>query len=420
MSATPDLLFNFIRDIIYEPAHARLDLDSLDPAFRDVGEGLTVLSDMLKEEREYAAALSRGEMHVHVPGKDNELASALKSLHASLKHITWQTQRVAAGDYSQKIDFMGEFAESFNSMVRELDTHKKLLEYEIEASNRKNISLENNIKLFSSLTQKIPQSIFVISFDSQDLLFKNDAAVKTLDDDQDLLDEIKEIMMDALLTDQILSDDCISSQVATGDDHKRYYSISMYKIQWGTSEAAAFVAEDVTQHVLRTRKLEEIAFVDELTKLYIRRYGMEVYAEWIAERKKFSICFVDLDFLKYVNDTFGHEMGDAYIKIAADLLRYLAEDAVVSRLGGDEFMLLIPDLGEHEITALMDGVQEKLAAAPQEIDTDPDTRSKLRFHASFGIVEVPTDGTADPSALLAEADEKMYEYKKAHKGARTI
>ncbi len=49
------------------------------------------------------------------------MAGALKTLHASLRHLTWQTQRVAAGDFSQRVDFMGDFSEAFNSMVIALD-----------------------------------------------------------------------------------------------------------------------------------------------------------------------------------------------------------------------------------------------------------------------------------------------------------
>lgn len=421
MASTPEMLFDFVRDMIYDPDHAKLDIQSLDEPFQDLGEGLAVLFQMLSEERRFAAALARGDMSVSPPSKDNELASSLKSLHASLLHITWQTQRIAEGDYTQKIDFMGDFAEAFNRMTRELATHKKLLEYEIEASQRKNAALENNIRLFTNLTEKIPQAILVLSADNEEILFANEAARIALRGDSELIDRFNELLTREMIYGEIDLSKHEAATVSTGDgDLRRYYSIDMHGIQWSTAEAFAFVAEDVTDEVLRTQRLEQLANVDELTKLYVRRYGMEVCERWISERRPFSICFVDLDFLKYVNDTFGHEMGDAYIKTAADLLRGISPGVVASRLGGDEFMLLVPDKDEAEIESLMDGVQEALRRAPEDIDTDPDTRSKLKFHASFGIVRVPTDGTADQSALLAEADEKMYSYKKAHKAARTI
>lgn len=418
---TPDLLFDYVRDMIYDPSRATLSLDDLDPKYRDVGEALTVLEGMLTEQRRYAEALARGEMNTPIPSRENELASSLKSLHASLRHITWQTQRVAEGDYQQRVDFMGDFSESFNSMIRELDAHKKLLELQIAEGERKNRSLQNNVSLFVALTAQIPQAILVIGHESQEPLFHNEAAKKMLAGDPALMTKMTELLTMDLMTAQASSVEGsrhTEIMTAPSPDEARYYSMHRYHIQWGGSDAVAFVTEDITDERLNTLKLERLANVDELTKLYVRRYGMEVFERWVAGRRKFSLCFVDLDFLKYTNDTFGHDIGDIYITTAARLISELAPGAVAARLGGDEFMILVPFLGEAQILPLMDELEEALARAPQDIDIDDETRAKLKFHASFGIVEVPTDGSAVPSDLLSAADKKMYEYKMAHKAAR--
>lgn len=417
---TPDLIFGYIRDLIYEPHKAKLDYSTLDPRYRDVGEGLTVLGGMLIELRRYAEDLAKGDMHTEIPSRDNELASALKSLHASLCHVAWQTQRVAEGDFEQKIDFMGDFADSFNSMVRELQARDKIIQHQIEEDKVRSQALENSVKLFMTLTEKIPQAMAVLALEDQEILFSNVSARELFDEDEGFLTSLKGV----LVNDIIEGSD--RGRAKTFDIHigegasERFFLAHRYFIGWGSKDAAAFTAEDVTEDRLRTRKLEILANVDELTKLYVRRYGMEVYEQWIRERRRFSLVFVDLDFLKYVNDTFGHELGDAYITTAARLLKDLEHGTVATRLGGDEFMLLVPDLTSEEIVPLMDGVQLALARAPQEMETDDETRAKLKFHASFGIVDVPTDGTADPSALLAEADERMYRYKKAHKAERKV
>lgn len=416
---SPALLFDYLRDLIYDPDQASLDLDALSPAHRDLGEGLQVLGEMLGEMRSYAEHLSRGKINIPQPSKDNELAAQLKSLHASLKHITWQTARVADGDYHQKIDFMGEFAESFNKMIRELDAHKRLMDYEIDATNKKNRSLENTISLFVALTEKIPQTLLVLSDETQEVLFQNSAAKKTLASDPDVILRVSALIMDDMMNGTLNAPGQRQSEIETGSgDTVRYYASHRYNIQWGSDDATAFVMEDITDTKLNTMKLERLANVDELTKLFVRRYGMEVYEQWLAERRPFSLCFVDLDHLKYTNDTFGHDIGDIYITTAARMLRSFAPGVVTARLGGDEFMMLVPEMDEDEIVPLMEGLNAFLARAPQDIDTDADTRSKLRFHASFGIVEIPTDGTAVASDLLATADKKMYDYKMAHKAAR--
>ena len=97
----------------------------------------TVLTD-LAALHDFVLAMSRGDLDQTLSVKGNT-AGALKALQASLCHLAWQTQRVAAGDLSQRVDFMGEFAESFNAMVlalersrRELDDRTALL----DAQNR--------------------------------------------------------------------------------------------------------------------------------------------------------------------------------------------------------------------------------------------------------------------------------------------
>lgn len=418
MNDTAIKLFEFVRDMIYDPDAAMLDTGSLDPDFRDLGEGLTVLANMLFEQRHYAEALSRGDMSTAIPSRDNELASPLKALHASLRHITWQTQRVAAGDYQQKIDFMGDFAESFNSMVRELAAHKRLMDYQIESSERQNKALANSVALFSQLTKKIPQPLLVISVETQEILFSNAAADDVIARDVGLLNSLISIMMRDLMSGSgVMSNERSEIESGEGADTS-YYSVHRYHIQWSSHEAVAFIAEDVTKERLNTMKLERLANVDELTKTFVRRHGMELFEQWISEGRCFALCFIDLDFLKYTNDTFGHEIGDFYITTAADLLTAFAPNTVVARLGGDEFMMLVPDLSEAQIMALMGQLEQDLAAAPQKLDAPDDVRSQLKFHASFGIVPVEADCSASASDLLAEADKRMYEYKMAHKAAR--
>jgi two-component system NtrC family sensor kinase len=80
---------------------------------------LLELITYLDELRRFVGALSSGDMNatMRLPGP---LAGSLKGLHANLRHLTWQTQQVAAGDFSQRVDFLGAFSDAFNSMVSAL------------------------------------------------------------------------------------------------------------------------------------------------------------------------------------------------------------------------------------------------------------------------------------------------------------
>jgi PAS domain S-box-containing protein len=118
-------LFEYLRDIIYKPAHAALDVEALPKGFHTLGEGLKYLADCLVETRTLARALSKGDLESFTPSPDNEVAAPLKSLHSSLQHLTWQTQQVAKGDYQQRVDFMGDFSAAFNTMTQQLEERRR-------------------------------------------------------------------------------------------------------------------------------------------------------------------------------------------------------------------------------------------------------------------------------------------------------
>ena len=89
----------------------------------ELGELLSELADLYR----FTLAVSQGDLEQPLTARGS-LAGALKTLDAALRHLTWQTQRVAAGDYTQRVDFMGDFSEAFNSMVVALDEARTVLQ----------------------------------------------------------------------------------------------------------------------------------------------------------------------------------------------------------------------------------------------------------------------------------------------------
>jgi class 3 adenylate cyclase len=83
----------------------------------------------------FATALSRGDLDAEPPPGNGAVVQALKNLHANLRHLTWKTQQIAKGDFSQQVDFMGGFSEAFNSMTRQLDEASAIILAEKEKSD---------------------------------------------------------------------------------------------------------------------------------------------------------------------------------------------------------------------------------------------------------------------------------------------
>lgn len=155
----------------------------------------------------------------------------------------------------------------------------------------------------------------------------------------------------------------------------------------------------------KTKKLEEMAYHDELTKLYNRQKFKEV-KETIKASDLCSFISIDINDLKKTNDTYGHEAGDQYINNMARVLRTLAPKESY-RMGGDEFLVLLrgADMNAADKLAL------RIKAMLKDLKDDPDN----------GFVPVAAIGVTEKKpgeefqAAYRRADDLMYENKKAYK-----
>jgi len=98
---------------------------------KQLSEMVNKLIKQFQEIQQTLKPLSSGNLDIEIP-KDNILASPFKQLHASLSHLTWQTRQIAMGDYNQKVDFMGDFSQAFNTMTNSLKESQEHLNFEIE------------------------------------------------------------------------------------------------------------------------------------------------------------------------------------------------------------------------------------------------------------------------------------------------
>ena len=174
--------------------------------------------------------------------------------------------------------------------------------------------------------------------------------------------------------------------------------------------AMILVVTDVTALKQREEFAKHQANHDELTGLPNRRSLVD-HAAWVlsvATRRgrRVAIMLIDLDGFKSFNDALGHAQGDALLqRVAGRMSSVMREYDVVARTGGDEFVVVLPDV---EDPGAAFAVAEKLIAAVAEDVDHGSVRVSVR--ASIGIAFAPTDGT-DFEALLARADEAMYAAK---------
>lgn len=129
---------------------------------------------------------------------------------------------------------------------------------------------------------------------------------------------------------------------------------------------------------------------------------------------KGSLIFIDVDNLKAINDSYGHDAGDELLKsFSADLIRVLPEDAVKIRIAGDEFIAFIPKAGKKETAKILDKLIESLSQ-PRMIGP-----TMLPVRVSAGIALYP-DHSTDIFSLKKMADAAMYSAKQAGRGGYRI
>ena len=114
------------------PPSIELSPDYPDDEYRQMVTYINRFVDEYKEFGRFVFALARGSLAEAPPKTRMQVAYSFKTLQASLRHLTWQTQQIAAGDFNQKVDFMGDFSEAFNRMTVQL---KEAFE-KIEEQNR--------------------------------------------------------------------------------------------------------------------------------------------------------------------------------------------------------------------------------------------------------------------------------------------
>lgn len=158
-------------------------------------------------------------------------------------------------------------------------------------------------------------------------------------------------------------------------------------------------------------RMGEVAVRDELTGVYNRRFLMETLARERARAERlsqaFSVCIVDIDHFKSVNDELGHAAGDAVLRHFAELApRGLRGSDTFGRFGGEEFLLVLPDTGRPGALVAAERVRAAAEAA-----AFPGLPAGQRVTVTVGVATQHSG--EEINALLARADEALYQGKRA-------
>ncbi len=178
----------------------------------------------------------------------------------------------------------------------------------------------------------------------------------------------------------------------------------------GVTAGRVLVFRDVTDRRELERELRQLAYTDRLTGLPNRALFHDRLEQALVMARRrdglAAVLFLDLDRFKIINDSLGHEIGDAVLaSVAQRLRRCLRAEDTLARLGGDEFAILLPEIANRSDSRL---VTEKCLSALSEPELIGG--HELTVNASIGVAIFPHDG-ADVQHLLRSADAAMYRAK---------
>jgi diguanylate cyclase len=195
-------------------------------------------------------------------------------------------------------------------------------------------------------------------------------------------------------------------------------SIVLWKVNKSNMLQERLIEEQQALLVEKNMELEHLAYFDQLTGVYNRRKLEELLqreAEVMSVHGQYScIVLLDIDSFKEINDNYGHPVGDFVLREVAGLLRdNLRKTDAVSRWGGDEFMILLPDTSISEGTALAEKLRD-LIANKEFVLKD----TKVNLTVSFGISPLNGNDYDLLEAAYRIADEALYREKE--KGSNSL
>lgn len=244
-------------------------------------------------------------------------------------------------------------------------------------------------------------------WDIQNLLYLPDDKKK--DDRQSLIELLQQ---GELITRQSI----LEYSIIRPDGEKRVIQELVFPIRTPQGYSLGSILRDITLWTDQDTSLAEIALKDELTGLYNRR-GFLLLGDLRLNRASaaghfLTLIYVDMDNMKTINDSFGHQEGDAALKaLTAVLISTFRDDDIIARIGGDEFVVLAAIQGENQIPLLENRLHQYLENHNNHSDKE------YRVEISMGHVTAGPKQSTRLADLLKQADARMYEQKMRKKSS---
>ena len=275
---------------------------------------------------------------------------------------------------------------------------------------------------YQALFEQMPEGVLLIDDDMMvvahnreallQLEYDSEALLKLHISDFEAVDDLPAIAQRMLKTKQAGRDNFESRyRTRTGRLMDVDVSVQMVHLPDG-KPVFQTLFHDITEQKLAAAQIEHLAYHDQLTGLANRRLLKDridhAVGASVRRNANIAVCYMDLDHFKDVNDSLGHQAGDRLLQmVASRLLSCVRAEDTLSRVGGDEFVLMLADIADSEDAAAIAHKIIHEISAPYTIEHE-----EIRITPSIGISICPQDGR-DSDTLLKHADSALYQAKQS-------
>ena len=415
MTKEQDKIITYIQSLLQDGSIE----DQLPEDLREI-EGVAEIDKALRNLRNAIKSIGDGDLSKQLGGK-GYLMGTIKGLQATLKTMIWQTKAIASGDFSSRVEFLGEFSDAFNGMAQKLErtiSQQKELEKKLMASEERHRLLADNandviwtMDLTGAFTYVSPSVEKLRGYTVEEVMAQSREELlcpaSLIHMEKGLEDAVHSVQNN--LPFKVFRED-VEQPCKDGTTVWTDLTVSGIYNRDNQFIGMLGVSRDITERKRMEEEIRRLTEIDSLTQLY-NRFKLDAVLTMEMERygrsgSPFSVIMLDIDDFKKINDTHGHVAGDQVLVEIADILKStIRKIDTVGRWGGEEFMIILPESDLDGGLALAEKLRERI--------------HEHKFPgfgcltASFGVAVSEKGG--DQQQLVARADKAMYQAKQSGK-----